>query len=127
MSLFDLEHDEPPTAPPVSDPLVRTTDPEPSRDGAKPEPLGHEAVRVLRALVELERTCPHRVGATAPELMMRMAFDGLAPDRNCVSRRLTSLVRHGFAVVADEKRDGGRGVNVSVYCATAEGRGWLRG
>lgn len=120
--------DVPQTVPPAKprrDRKVRATDPVPSQDAARHDAFGPATVRVLAALVEIERTNPHRPGATANEIQARMSFDGFPPDRSSTSRRLTSLARKGFVAADGERRDGGRGVMVTVFVATAEGRAWL--
>lgn len=102
----------------------RRSDPGPSK--ARGDNYGPLTVRVLATLIEVERTNPSRVGATTNEIQMRMAYDApMVPDRNSISRRLTSLLRKGFVRDTGERRDGGRGVEVTVYAATGEGRQWL--
>lgn len=124
-SLLDLLNDPEPR--PERESFARATDPSPSRAAAdKGDSFGPATERVLRALVNVEAHNRHRVGATAAEVLMRMAYDAdLAPDRNGVSRRLTSLMRRGYVRDTGERRDGGRGVEVTVYAATPEGRAWL--
>lgn len=108
------------------DAKARAADPQPSLDAARHDTFGPAAVRVLTTLIEIERSNPHRVGGTASEIQMRMAYDNeIAPDRNSISRRLTSLHRKGYVAEVDERRDGGRGVKVLVFVATPEGRAWL--
>jgi hypothetical protein len=120
VSLFDdLEHDER---------YARRSDPGPSKVAADAvgDSFGPLTARVLATLVEIERTNPSRVGGTAAEIQMRMSYDALrVPDRNSISRRLTSLLRKGFVRDTGVRRDGGRGVEVTVYAATQEGRAWL--
>lgn len=122
LSLFDdLEHDER---------FARRSDPGPSKVAAEVvgDSFGPLTARVLATLVEIERTNAHRPGGTAAEIQMRMAHDALrVPDRNSISRRLTSLLRKGFVRDTGARRDGGRGVEVTVYAATVDGRRWLDG
>lgn len=121
VSLFDqLEEDER---------YARRSDPEPSKVAAAVvgDSFGPLTARVLSTLLEVERTNAHRTGGTAAEIQMLMAYDGLrVPERNSINRRLTSLLRKGFVRDTGEQRDGGRGVDITVYAATAEGRSWLR-
>lgn len=120
ISLFDdLEYDER---------FARRSDPGPSKVAADMvgDSFGPLTARVLATLVEIERTNRSRPGGTAGEIRMRMAYDALqVPDRNSISRRLTSLLRKGFVRDTGERRDDGRGVEVTVYAATQEGRAWL--
>jgi hypothetical protein len=120
VSLFDaLEEDER---------FARRSDPDPSKVAGKVagDSFGPLTARVLATLLEVERTNAHRPGGTVAEIQMLMAYDGLrVPDRNSISRRLTSLLRKGFVRDTGERRDGGRGVDVTVYAATQEGRAWL--
>lgn len=89
----------------------------------------HEGVmgrQVLACLVELEQR--GGAGATAHELCIRLAYEpGGAPPQNSVSRRLTTLERKGWIVDTGALRMGGRGVAITVYASTAEGRGQLEG
>lgn len=125
--LLDLLAAEPDPQP-EPERFARKSDPRPSKVAAeKGDSYGPLTVRVLSTLIEVERTCPHRVGANTAEIQMRMAYDGLpTPDRNSISRRLTSLLRKGYVRDTGEMRDGGHGVDTTVYAATAEGRGWLK-
>lgn len=105
--------------------FARRSDPGPSK-ARRVDSYGPLTIRVLTTLIEVERTNPSRVGATTNEIQMRMAYDALrTPDRNSISRRLTSLLRKGYVRDTGERRDGGRGVDVTVYAATREGREWL--
>lgn len=110
------------------DRLARRSDPGPSKvAAAKGDNYGPLTIRVLSTLVEVERTNAHRPGATTAEIQMRMAYDAMpCPDRNSISRRLTSLLRKGLVRDTGVRRDGGRGVPTTVYSATAEGREWLQ-
>lgn len=109
--------------------FARRSDPGPSKVAAEVgDSFGPLTVRVLERLIECERTNPHRVGATTNEIQMRMSYDAeRTPDRNSISRRLTSLLRKGYVRDTGERRDGGHGVEITVYAATTEGREWLRG
>lgn len=124
--LLDLLNDPDPQ--PEPERFARKSDPGPSKDAAsKGDSFGPLCVRVLTALVEVERTNRHWVGATAHDIQMLMEYQSTpAPDRNSISRRLTSLLRRGFVRDTGERRDGGRGISVTVYAATAAGREWLR-
>lgn len=101
----------------IDDVLARRSDPDTSKAAARGDNYGPATVRVLEALVELG-------DATAGEIQSHLG--PTAPDRNCISRRVTSLLRRGLARDTGERRDGGRGVEVAVYAATREGREWLR-
>ena len=119
-SLLDFLDEEP-------ERFARRNDPGPPKDAAaKGDSFGPLCVRVLTALVEVEASNRHWVGATARDIQMLMEYQSTpAPDRNSISRRLTSLLRRGFVRDTGERRDGGRGVDVTVYAATAEGRVWV--
>lgn len=126
-TLFDELNQPTPVATPrpIADHASRLSDPQSSHDGAalQGEALGASAMYVLRTLIEIERTNPSRIGATAAEIRLRQAYDsGPSMEKNVIGRRLTSLVRHGLVIVDGERRDGGCGVDVQVYRATAEGR-----
>lgn len=82
--------------------------------------------RVLATLIELERHSAS--GATAHDIVMRLAFSGDAPEQNSVSRRLTSLMRHGHVVDSGERKPSARrhGHPLVVWASTQGGRAWLR-
>jgi hypothetical protein len=122
--LFELLE---PAPAPEPERFHRRSDPQPSKVAAeKGDSFGPVCRRVLATLIEVERTTPSRGGATASEIQLRMSFDAeIPPDRNSISRRLTSLLRKGYVRDTGERRDGGRGVEVTVYAATPEGRTWL--
>lgn len=123
MSLLDFLDAEPQPEP---ERFARRNDPDTSKVAALGDNYGPATVRVLQTLVECERTCPSRRGATAAEIQLAMDYGSVpAPDRGSVSRRLTSLMRRGLVRDTGERRDGGRGVEVTVYAATREGRAWL--
>lgn len=90
------------------DPLVRTTDPETSKAAAKSvdvNPREREVIDALRLLT---------VASSAFEIAECMANYGLSRDKNCVSRRLTSLTRKGL-VDARGVKPGPYGRTVTAY------------
>lgn len=107
--------------------FARLSDPGPSKDAADlGDSFGPLTEWVLRTLIDVEAHNPGRTGGTSNELQMRMAYDGKrTPDRNSISRRLTSLLRKGYVRDTGERRDGGWGVGVTVYAVTDAGREWL--
>lgn len=110
MSLFDaIEH-------------VRATDPDTSRDAALSirECVGDQCRLVLTSLLEAERRSGR--GATAHEIVMRLAYTGRAPQQSVVARRLTDLRNAGLIEDTGERRPGGSGRNLIVWASTTEGR-----
>lgn len=80
-SLFD---DMPP------DPMVRAADPATSREAAETVNTNAREREILDALRLLV------VASSAYEIQQCLNNHGLPRDKNCVSRRLTSLVRKGL-------------------------------
>lgn len=99
------------------DELARTSDPEPSKAGAR---LDHSGLcaRALEALVA-------GGSATTDELLVRVGEP--RPDRNVLARRMTTLVRKGLATDQLPKRPGAKGIPVTVFAATPKGREVARG
>lgn len=120
-------YDETPTiAAPVEDPKSRRSDPRTSKvAGDRGDNFGPLCQRVLRTLLEVERTDAWRTGVTVAELKLRMAYDALrCPESNSIARRLTTLARMGFVRDTGECRDGGAGQPQIAWASTPEGRGW---
>ncbi len=112
---------------PVRERHSRTSDPDTAKaagDAAK-EWTGDLARAVLTAVVEMERHADH--GATAADVVMRLAYTGRAPQQNSVSRRFTSLLRHGFVCDSGERKPSSRrhGHSLIVWSSTPAGRDWL--
>lgn len=97
-TLFDLP----------ADPMVRTTDRETSRAAAKsvePGPREQECLEALRFLT---------VASSTYDIQQVLATYGINRDRNCLSRRLLSLVRKGLV---DDRglKPGPYGRSVTAY------------
>lgn len=104
------------------DPTARATDPDTSRDAAesmKPY-AGDECRRVLTAIVAIETYGGE--GATAHDIVMRLAYSGRAPQQNCVARRCTDLRAAGLIEDTGDRRPGGSGRPLIVWHTTDEGR-----
>lgn len=125
-SLFD----EPPapSTSPCPDPKARTSDPVTSKAAAeRGDNFGPLCQRILRTLIECERTDSWRTGTTCAELRLRMAYDSeRVPETNSVARRFTTLARMGFIYATGEARDGGAGQPQIAWASTPEGRAWAR-
>lgn len=123
-----LGEDEAPTVQrPIKERQSRKGDPDTSKqagDAAK-EWTGDLARAVLLCIVELEQHADH--GATANDIVMRLAYTGEAPQQNSVSRRLTSLQRHGYVADGGERKPSTRrhGHPLIVWSSTPKGRDWL--
>jgi hypothetical protein len=92
----------------LSDTNVRADDPSTSTAAAASVDLNareQEVVDALRFLV---------VASSTHDIQQHLEKYGIKRDRNCISRRLTSLVRRGVVVDQGEK-DGPHGRRVTAY------------
>lgn len=95
-----------------ADPMVRSTDRETSRVAAKSVDTNHREREILEALRFLS------VASSAYEIQQALNQYGIPRDKNCISRRLTSLVRKGL--VSDQGlKPGPYGRDVTAYRLTA--------
>lgn len=87
--------------------LARATDPDTSRTAAAAmsSPAVDLCQRVEWAISEIHRT-NGREGATAYEVMMRLAYTGYGPAQNSIARRCTTLHRAGRIVDVGLRRRG---------------------
>lgn len=103
---------------------VRASDPPTSKAAAESLPapvLSVQRHAVLAAVEAIERFNPHKVGATAYEVMARMAFTGHGPAQNIVARRLTDLRELGFVEDSGVTRPGGSNRPLVAWRITATG------
>lgn len=109
-------------------PLVRATDPETSHAAAESivPALGAQRRQVLWALVECERH-GGMTGATAAEIVMRLAYTGAAPQQSVVARRLTDLRDLGLVVDSGETRPGTSARQLIAWASTEAGRSAVAG
>lgn len=108
--------------------FARRSDPDTSKAAARQlgDSFGALTQRVMATLLEVERTCADRPGATAYELRTRMAYDGdRCPETSSICRRFTTLARAGFVYDTGERRLSGAGRFQIAWASTAEGRVWL--
>lgn len=107
--------------------FARETDPDTSRNAAvQGDSFGPLTIRVLRTLIECERTDSWRTGATAYEIRHRMSYDReTVPETGSVCRRFTTLARAGLVRDTGERRRSGAGRDQIAWASTAEGRAWL--
>lgn len=95
---------------PLPDP-VRPGDPDTSHAAAASIADGLSAQRrsVFDAVAAVERTNPHRVGATAYEVQALLAYSGHAPQQSVIARRLSDLRDLGLVVDSGVRRPGSSG------------------
>lgn len=92
----------------TADPTYRVTDPETSRAAAASVKTNHREREILEALRFLS------VASSAYEIQQALNNYGIPRDKNCISRRLTSLVRKGL--VSDQGvKPGPYGRDVTAY------------
>jgi hypothetical protein len=105
-----------------STPRARRTDPPTSKAAAEAiaPALGEQMRRVLWAVCEMERT--GSLGATAHEIVMRLAYTGNAPQQSVVARRLTDLRDRGLVTDSGWTREGASARQLIAWCATEAGR-----
>lgn len=111
---------------PAGERFARHSDPDTSKSAAElGDSFGALTLRVMRTLLECERTNPHRTGAIAYEVRLRMAYDSSpCPETSSVCRRFTSLARRGFVRDTGERRRSGAGRYQIAWASTAAGRAW---
>lgn len=126
---LDLDPVAPPVPKPGRDRKARATDPDTSQAaGERGDNFGPLCQRILRTLIEVERTDSWRTGATPHEIRLRLAYDGdRTPETGSVARRFTTLKRMGFVADTGERRVGGAGQPQTAWRSTVEGRAWARG
>jgi hypothetical protein len=113
--------------PEVPQRYARGSDPDTSHTAgeAAREFEGFEGRRVMATLIELE----HRGadGATAHDIVMRLAYSGHAPQQNCVARRFTTLHKNGHVIDTGLRRKANRrGAQPGiVWASTESGRLWF--
>lgn len=117
----------PPTTGPPIEHFARRSDPDTSKAAAAlGDSFGPLTERVLRTVVECERTDAWRTGTTAAEVRHRMAFGSQrVPETGSICRRFTTLARAGYVRDTGERRRSGAGRDQIAWAATAEGRAWL--
>lgn len=98
---------------------ARVTDPPTSHAAAESmqgPPLSDQQALVLRTLVECDRTGGYQHdGATAHEIVMRLAYTGHAPQQSVVARRLTDLRDAGLIVDSGRTRPGASNRQLIVW------------
>ncbi|HEU5085699.1 MAG TPA: hypothetical protein VFU14_20325 [Acidimicrobiales bacterium] len=102
---------------------VRFADPDTSREAARTVDVhrSEDCKQVMAAVVEIHRTNWGH-GATAHDIVMRLAYTGLAPAQNVVAARCTDLHRAGKLADTGDRRVGGSNRRLIVWAPTEAGR-----
>lgn len=111
-----------PANPPLGHAGARATDPDTSKTAAEvvDNRVTEQCLQVLWALVQCETHGGH--GATAHEVVLRLAYGGRAPQQNVAARRLTTLQRVGLVRDTGDRRPGSSPAPLIVWASTVDGR-----
>ena len=107
---------------------VRPSDPDTSHAAAASiaPVLSAQRRDVLAAAAAVADANPHRTGATAAEIVMRLAYTGRAPQQSVVARRLSDLRDLGLVVDSGARRPGTSARALIAWQVTDAGREALR-
>lgn len=98
-----------------ADPMARATDPEPVKASARAVDVNAREAEVVEALRLLV------VASDTADIQRVLAERNMQREKNCISRRLTSLERKGMARRAGAKQLD-RGVVRTLWALTEKGR-----